>query len=355
VHSSLADQDDVAERPCLVTVVIPNWNGRELLASVSLPSLAAQTLRDFSVVVVDNGSTDGSASYLRSHWPDVEVEELPRNLGFAAAVNRGIAAAESDFVALVNNDVELDSRWLEEMTSAARRFPEAGSFACRIMDFDDRTLITTVGDCVSRGGHIFWRGWRERDAGQYGRFEPVFSSCAGAALYRRSAFEAVGLFDEDFFAYLEDVDWGFRAQLASLRCWYVPSAVAFHVGGATSSKVSGMRRALLARNAYWLILKNFPARVAARNGPALAFVLARLFYRTFREGHRRHAIAAMLQALRGTPGMLRKRHRIQSSRRMRDEDLVRILSRDASLGSPKLERIQSLPGRWKSRQSRPPD
>lgn len=355
MHSSLTDQAVVAEHPRVVTVVIPNWNGRELLASVSLPALAAQTFRDFSVVVIDNGSTDESASYLKSQWPDVEVEELPRNVGFAAAVNRGIAAAESEFVALLNNDVELESRWLDEMVSAARKVPEAGSFACRIMDFDDRTLITTVGDCVSRGGTIFWRGWRERYAGQYARLEPVFSTCAGAALYRRDAFETVGLFDEEFFAYLEDVDWGFRAQLAGLQCWYVPSAVAFHVGGATSSKVSGMRHALLARNAYWLILKNFPVRVAARNGPALVFVLAHRFYRTFREGHRRRAIAAMLQSLRATPAMLRKRHRIQSSRRILDEDLVGILSHDGSLGSRKLERIQSLFGGSESPQSRPPD
>jgi GT2 family glycosyltransferase len=354
VHPSLTDQSVAAECPS-VTVVIPNWNGRELLASISLPALVAQTFVDFSVVVVDNGSTDGSASYVKSHWPGVGVEELSTNVGFAAAVNIGITAATSEFVALLNNDVELDRRWLEEMVSAAQELPEAGSLACRIMDFDDRTLITTVGDCLSAGGTIFWRGWGERDTGQYDRLEPVFSACAAAALYRRDAFETIGLFDEEFFAYLEDVDWGFRAQLAGLQCWYVPSAVAFHVGGATSSKMSGMRRALLARNAYWLVLKNLPFHVAARNGPALVFVLIRRFYRTVREGNAKRAGAAFVQAVLETPAMLRKRRQIQSDRRICDEDLERILSRDVSLGSQKIERFKSLFGRSTSLQSRPPD
>jgi GT2 family glycosyltransferase len=353
VQSSETDSSGIANRPSAVTVVIPSWNGRDLLASISLPALAAQSYRDFSIVVVDNGSNDGSASYLESNWPAVTVEALPKNVGFAAAVNHAIAASTSEFIALLNNDVELDSRWLEEMVSAARRLPEGGSYACRLMNFDDRTLITTVGDCVSRGGNIFWRGWQERDAGQYDNVEPVFSTCAGAALYRRQAFETVGPFDEEFFAYLEDVDWGFRAQLAGLPCWYVPSAVAFHVGGATSSRVPGVRDALRARNGYWLVLKNFPFKVAARYAVPLVFVVTRRFYRAFRDGHRRLAIVAMLQALRATPAILGKRHQIQSKRQIRDKELVKLLSRDASLGSRKLERIQSIFGRSRLSQTHP--
>jgi GT2 family glycosyltransferase len=325
-----------------VSVVIPNWNGVELLKSISLPSLAVQTFSDFSITVVDNGSIDESAAYLRSAWPDISVIEVSENSGFAAAVNRGITSTDAEFVALMNNDIELEAKWLEEMVSAARQFPAAGSLACRILDFDDRTLITTVGDCISTAGSIFWRGWRERDIGQYNTLEPVFSACAGAALYRREAFGTVGLFDETFFAYLEDVDWGFRAQLAGFPCWYVPSAVAYHVGGATSSKVSGMRAALLARNAYWLVLKNFPSGVAARHAPALAFVLARRFYRAFRDGHRKRTGDALLRAACMTPAMARKRRQIQSTRRIGDEQLVSILANDVSLGSRKLERLQSL-------------
>jgi hypothetical protein len=202
---------------------------------------------------------------------------------------------------------------------------------------------------------VFWRGWLERDTGQYSRMEPVFSSCAGAALYRRAVFADVGLFDEEFFAYLEDVDWGFRAQLAGYPCWYVPSAVAYHLGGATSSRISGLRARLLARNAYWLVLKNFPGTHVARHAPALAFVLTRRFYRMFRDGHRRQALGAATQAMRLTPEMVRRRRKIQARRRINDRQLAKVLSHDASLGSQKIDRLRTLFYRPEAPARRSPD
>ena len=164
-----------------------------------------------------------------------------------------------------------------------------------------------------------------------------------ASLYRRSALVGTsGLFDEAFFAYLEDVDWGFRAQLAGYSCWFVPGAVAYHLGGETSARVSGFRAGLLARNAYWLVLKNFSRSHIARHAPALAFTTARRFYRMFRDGHRRRALVAAVDAIRLTPVMVRKRHLIQSRRRVDDRQLAAVLSYDASLGSAKLERLTSL-------------
>jgi hypothetical protein len=325
-----------------LTVIIPNWNGKNLLSSICLPSLAAQTYRDFTVTVVDNGSEDESVAFLQSEWPDIDVIEVGTNSGFAAAVNRGIASTSSELIALVNNDVELDARWMEDMVAAAHRVPEAGSFACRIMDFDDRTLITTVGDCVGAAGRVFWRGWRERDVGQFSRMEPVLSACAGAALYRRQALVEVGPFDESFFAYLEDVDWGLRAQLAGYSCWFVPSAIAYHLGGATSSRVSGLRASLLARNAYWLVLKNFPSRVIIRHAPGLAFTVTRRFYRVFRDGHRRLALDAIVQAISSTPAIVRNRREIQRHRRINHRRFASILSEDASLGSAKIDAVQAL-------------
>jgi GT2 family glycosyltransferase len=314
-----------------ITVVIPNWNGRHLLTSICLPSLAAQSFRNFSIVVVDNGSTDGSVLYLRSERPDVTVIEMKHNAGFAAAVNRGIAATDSEYMALVNNDVELHSAWLEEMVSTARRLPDAGSLASKILDFSDRTLITAAGDCVSRCAKVSSRGSGQRDHGQFDNVEQVFSACAGAALYRRTALQAVGLFDEDFFAYLEDVDWGFRAQLSGYTCSYVPSAIAYHVGGATTLSVTGLQSSLIARNTYWLVLKNFPWRLALRASPGIAFMIARRFFRVFRYGHRRQALAAVFKAACMTPAMLRKRRQIQSARRLSDHQVMSILSDDVSL------------------------
>lgn len=328
--------------PKAATVVVPSWNGKELLTSVCLPSLATQTFRDFSIIVVDNGSTDGSATHLRSEWPDVGVIELAHNSGFAAAVNRGIEASASEFVALVNNDVELDRRWLEEMVSAAQGMPQAGSMACRMMNFDDRTLIAAAGDSVSTDGHIFARGWLERDTGQFERMEPVLSACAGAALYRREALDAVGPFDEDFFAYYENVDWGFRAQLAGFSRWYVPAAIAYHVGGATSSRVSGMRPTLLMRNAYLLVLKDFPLEIVVRNFPRLSFRIIRRFYRAFRHGRSREGFEALVQAVQLTPRMVQKRHENHDSRRVGHADIAELMTRDAPLRSRKIERLQTL-------------
>jgi GT2 family glycosyltransferase len=325
-----------------VTVVIPNWNGMELLSSISLPALAAQTLQDFVITVVDNGSTDGSVSYLKSQWPHVRVKELPTNAGFAAAVNRGVASARSNLIALINNDVALDDRWLEQMVDGASRFPEAGSFASKVKDFDEREVIATVGDCVTAGARIFWRGAGERDQGQYDEVSTVFSACAAAALYRKTALDLVGSFDEDFFAYLEDVDWGFRAQLLGFSCVYIPSAVAYHVGGATSTQVSGLQTSLIARNTYWLVLKDFPWKISLGGSLRISFRLGRRFLRVFRYGHRRQAVSAAFTALRMTPAMARKRRWIQSRRRLSDHQLRNILCAEVSLSAKARARI----GNW---------
>lgn len=322
--------------------VIPSWNGRELLSSISLPSLREQTNQDFAVVVVDNGSRDGSVEYLRESWPDVRIISLADNIGFAGAVNRGIEATREELVVLLNNDVELECDWLENMLKVARTHPEAGSFACRIRDFQRRELIATVGDCVGASGQVFWRGWREVDVGQYETLMPVFSPCAAAALYRRSAFESVGTFDESFFAYFEDVDWGFRAQLAGYPCMYVPDAIAYHLGGATSSRMTGLQAGLIARNGYLLFLKNYPIRLVMKRFPSLAFVILCRFYRVFRAGHRRHAVRAVVSAARLTPAAVRYRSTVNRTRRLDNSSLEKILAREATLGSDKLARLKAL-------------
>jgi GT2 family glycosyltransferase len=240
---------------------------------------------------------------------------------------------------LLNNDVEVDALWLRELVDALDRLPTAGSVASKMMDFDDRTLISAAGDCVTPSGLHFGRGFRERDVGQYRLLEPVFSACAGAALYRRAAFDAVGLFDEDFFAYLEDVDWGFRAQLRGFTCWYVPTAVAFHIGGATSSKITGLRGPLLIRNALWLTAKDVPSRLALRHALPIAFVHARRIYRAMRDGDKRPVLNAVAQAITGAPRMLKKRREIQACRQTDVPYLNGVLSREVSLGSSKLHRF----------------
>ena len=222
------------------------------------PRCARRARRD-RVVVVDNGSDDGTAEHLRERYPEVQLVELGANMGFAAAVNRGIEAGDGEFVAVVNNDLELVPGWLEEMVAALREHPGAGSATGKMLFYDRRDTIDGAGDFTSWYAISAPRGRGETDHGQYDAPEPVFSACGGAALYRRAALDAVGLFDEDFFAYAEDVDWGFRAQLAGWTCRYVPRAVAFHMGGATSARVPNLSRYLFFRNTLSLVAKDWPA------------------------------------------------------------------------------------------------
>ena len=281
-----------------------------------LPSLRAQTFGDHRVTVVDNGSSDGTAEHLREHYPEVELVELGENLGFAAAVNRGIKASDSEFVAVVNNDLELVPGWLEDMVAALREHPDAGSATGKMLFYDRREVIDGAGDFASWYAISAPRGRGEIDRGQYDAPEAVFSACGGAALYRRAALDAVGPFDEDFFAYTEDVDWGFRAQLAGWTCRYVPRAVAFHMGGATSGRVPNLSRYLFFRNTLSMVAKDWPAAALVRNPHRLALFYAKSVVASIR-GRWFGALArATRDALRTLPNTLRKRREVQRSRRV---------------------------------------
>lgn len=297
-----------------VTAVVPNWNGRHLLDMV-IGSLDRQTVRAERVVVVDDGSTDGSAEHLRAAWPDVEIVALERNVGFAAAANRGIERAVGDFVALINTDVELDARWLENMAAALGERADCGSVACKLVDWRRRDVLDGAGDTLRWSGVADRRGHGRRDDGRYDRPGPVFSACAAAALYRREALDDVGGFDERYFAYQEDVDWGFRAQLRGWRCEYVPTAVAFHMGSATTAE-SAYFHTLMLRNGVWTMLKNAPGGALARYGPLIVANQLVGLRASRRRGLARAHVAAWPQAAAGLPYVLRERRRIQAGRRV---------------------------------------
>jgi GT2 family glycosyltransferase len=308
---------------------------------VVLPSLRQQTYGDFRVVVVDNGSSDGSAAHVRAEYPEVELVELGRNEGFAAAVNRGIAASDGEHVAVVNNDLELDERWLELMVAALRDHPDAGSATGKMLFYDRRETIDGAGDFTSWYAVSAPRGRGELDRGQYDTPEPVFSACGGAALYRRAALEEVGPFDEDFFAYAEDVDWGFRAQLAGWTCRYVPEAVVFHMGGATSGRVPNLSRYLFFRNTLTMVAKNWPAAALARNAPRLALFLGKSFSASIRGRWFRAMLRGAFDAFAQMPQTLRKRRAVQRSRRVGMDYLNSVVRADYPLESRILEFIDS--------------
>jgi len=296
-----------------VAVVIPSWNGRDLLAGM-LPTLGAQTYRDFRTLVVDNGSTDGTAAWLASQWPDVEVQALARNVGFAPAINHSVAAGEEDYVALLNNDMELDPGWLEALVHALDADPEAGAATPKQRSASDRERLDGAGDTIAWTGGVSRRGIGELDRGQYDRGGRVFSACAGAALYRRAALREVGPFDESFFAYLEDADWGFRAQLAGRPARYVPEALVYHLGGATSRRTPARERYLIARNHVAFVLKNFPAPWLVRFAPLIAAELARTLLVATRERQARAVLRGWRHAARRLPATLRERRRVQATR-----------------------------------------
>lgn len=240
------------------SIVIPNWNGLRWLPGC-LEAIAAQTLAPGEVIVVDNGSTDGSVEYLGASHPDVQVIGLGVNTGFAHAVNVGLRAARGDEVALLNTDVVLDPDWLERVAGALQRDAAAASVACKMLWLEDRRYVDDAGDVLRRDGAADQRGRFGLDDGRWDSAGEVFGACAGAALYRRGAVLAAGGFDERFFAYLEDVDLALRLRLAGWRCRYEP-AVALHAGQGSSHQLAGAHHYLVQRNTWLLIAKAFPVR-----------------------------------------------------------------------------------------------
>ena len=213
-----------------VAVVIPNYNGARWLPGV-LASVAAQTVAPSEVLVVDDGSTDDSA-VIADGFPGVKVLRLERNGGFARAANAGIAATSAEAVALVNTDVVLAPDWIEWAGEALREGD--GAVATKMADLGDPTVLYSAGDVLRRDGVCEQRGRFETDRGFYDEPGEVFSACAGAALYRRAALEAVGGFDERLGMYIEDVELGLRLRLAGWGCAYEPNAYSQHAGGGSS-------------------------------------------------------------------------------------------------------------------------
>lgn len=284
-----------------VSVVVPNWNGRRWL-SACLGALRAQRLSPAEVIVVDNGSDDGSVEYLRAEHPNVVLLELGLNSGFAHAANRGLRAARHDLIALINTDVVLEPDWLARTVSALDADPATASVACKMLELADRRVIYDAGDLLRRDGACIQRGRRCRDDGSWEAPGEVFGACAGAALYRRDAVLAVGGFDERYFAYLEDVDLALALRLAGWRCRYEP-AVALHAGEGSSHQLTGGHHYYVQRNTLLLVAKAFPARWL----PLVAYRQAAAAWRAARERRLAVHLRGLAAGARLVPGVLRER------------------------------------------------
>ena len=239
-----------------VAIVITNWNGRQYLETC-LASIYAQDYQDFEVIVVDNASADDSVSVVHKLFPKVRLIQNETNLGLCAANNRGILATNAEYVAILNNDTEFEPEWLGRLVEAMNSDLQIGMCACKMLLTDQRDMIESDGIGVDRAG-MAWGLETGRPHYRDTTLVPVFGACGGAALYRRSMLLEIGLFDEDFFVYLEDADVAWRGQWAGWKCVYVPDAIAYHAHSATIKEGSPLKTHLLGRNKMWMICKNYP-------------------------------------------------------------------------------------------------
>jgi GT2 family glycosyltransferase len=298
------------------SVVIPNWNGRGWLPGC-LEALACQELAPDEVIVVDNGSVDGSQHYLHAEHPDVRVIALGTNTGFAHAANRGLQAARGEVVALVNTDVVLASDWLRRTAGALHEHPAAASVACKMLSLDRPELVYDAGDVLRRDGACEQRGRFGPNGARWNASGEVFGACAGAALYRRDAVLAVGGFDERYFAYLEDVDLALRLRLAGWGCRYEP-AVALHAGEGSSHQLSGAHHFLVARNSLLLVAKAFPARWL----PLVAYRQASWAWTALRERRLAVHLRGLAAGLALVPRVVRERRGLRAAARVPIEVVV---------------------------------
>ena len=313
-----------------VSVIVLNWNGKGFLERC-LGSLSLQTYQDFETVLVDNGSTDSSVAFVRQHFPRVRLIENQTNRGFAAANNQAIRATDSEFVVTLNNDTEADPEWLNELVKAAEANPQVGACASKMLFAHQPEMINSAGIALDRAGIAWdWKGGRRDDPDERKPVD-VFGACAGAALYRRAMLDEIGLFDADFFAYLEDVDLAWRAQWAGWRALSVPTARVLHYHSGTAGEGSPFKNRLLGRNKVWLIAKNYPWPQVLWYLPIILFYdVGSLPYTLMWRGDWQ-PVRGRIAGLRGLTGAVRKRKEVDDIRQVSGR---RMLSRMDPLPAP---------------------
>jgi GT2 family glycosyltransferase len=243
-----------------VSILIVNWNGIAYLPTC-LDSLAGQSYRNFEAIVVDNGSEDGSVELLQKEYPWVKLVKLSSNRGFSGGNNEGLKHTAGEYIVLLNNDTEAEQSWLEELVAAADANPDAGQVGCRICSMADHDLIDSLGhgvcpDGMTRGRYRL-RRW-SKIKGRFSRVEEMLFGTACVSLYRRSALNQVGFFDDDMFAFAEDSDLGLRLRWGGWRSVIATDAVVYHRYSGTGGVFSPFKLYLVERNHYWVALKNFP-------------------------------------------------------------------------------------------------
>jgi GT2 family glycosyltransferase len=301
-----------------LSIIVPTLNGMLWLPTL-MEALARQSFRDFEVIVVDDGSHDETVRFLEENYPAVRVIVNRHNQGFVLSCNTGADVARGKVIVFLNNDTEPDERWAEELARAICVDPHAGIFASKLLLFDERDKLHSAGDMIGLDGIPRNRGVWQVDEGQYDTQRSVFGGCGGAVAYRRELWSALRGFDNDFWMYVEDADFAFRAQLLGWDATFVPGARVYHHLSATGG--GALASYYVGRNTLWLIAKNMPRTLLWRNLPRivsaqLAVTLDAL--RNWRGEAARARLRGQIAGLLGLPRILRKRAVIQP-RRIRDD------------------------------------
>ena len=309
-----------------VSVIIVNWNGQKFIAEC-LDGLRKQTYKDYSIVLVDNASVDGSLELVHKEYPEVKTITLAENLGFAVANNRAIQLIGTEYVALINNDAVPHAGWLENLLKALEGNPGAGMAASKMLLYDCPDIIDRAGDIYTTAGTALLNG-RGETSHNFNNLAWVFGACAGAAVYRKRMLDDIGLFDEDFFLVYEDVDLSFRAQLRGYRCIYVPDAIVYHKAGGSIGDDSPISIYYSHRNLEWVYIHNMPRKLVLRTILSHLIYDASAFFFFTVKGRSFEFVKAKWDALRGLKRALKKRKCIQDGRKVTDRYIWNLFTKE---------------------------
>lgn len=307
-----------------VSVIIVNWNGSAVLPRC-LEALSVQTYQDYEIIIVDNASSDGSVDQLEASYPHIIILRLKENLGFAIANNLGAKQARGRWLVLLNNDAFPAPDWLESLVKAAAKYPDYAAFGSKLIRAENHDILDGIGDKYHISGLAWRAGYNHPVVEAPIQPEEIFSPNAAAVLYQRKAFMQVGGFSEYFFIYHEDVDIGFRLRLQGYRCIYIPDAVVYHMGSASTSIKSDFSVYYGHRNLVWSFVQNMPGYLFWKYLPAhLLANLIFLGYYTLR-GQFIPIFRAKWDALLGLRNALSKRRIVQAARVVSESDIDRVL------------------------------
>lgn len=306
------------------SVIIVNWNGKHLLDDC-LGSLRRQTFRNFETILVDNGSSDGSAEYVQKRYPEVKLIALRENRGFAGGNIAGYELATGKLIVLLNNDTEAHRDWLAELHHASLNFPEAGSFASKMMYFADRQRIENCGFSLGTAGTTIDLGRDELDGPPWTTPREVFGACGGAVAYRRCMLNDIGFLDPDFFMIYEDVDLSFRAQLRGYKCIHIPTAIVYHRYRASLSQIPARQAFYSQRNIEFVYFKNMPIGLILLSAPQrFLYEIGAAIYFTV-NGSAAPFLRSKFDAIKHLRSLWRKRTKIQRTRTAPNSRLLAIM------------------------------